>query len=309
MTMHTDFKRIARSGFINFYRNGVVSATAVLMMTVTLLVIGVIVFTNAVLGYARAQVENKVDINIYFYPTVTESQVTDVKKTLEQLPEVRDIVYTSREDALLNFKERHANDYLTLQALEEIGTNPFGASLGVHARSAEDYEHIAEIVSGDAALVPGSENVIQKINYYQNKEIIGRLSSIIQSVNRVGGALTIFFIVISILITFNTIRLAIYMAREEISVMRLVGAENKYISGPFLTEGILSGAIAALVSTILFYPITLWISRATEVFFGGFRLVEYYGDNFIQLLVLLLAIGMLLGVISSFLAVRKYLKK
>ncbi len=309
MTLQTDFKRITRSGFLNFYRNAVVSVTSVLMMTVTLLVIGVIIFVNAILGYTRAGLEQKVDVNIYFYPGASESQIIEVQKNLEQLPEVAEVTYISRADALADFKRRHANDYLTLQALDELGTNPLGASLAIRANDSADYEHIADVITGETSLVQGSQNIIEKINYYQNRDIINRLNQIMTSVNSIGIALTLFFVIISILITYNTIRLAIYMAREEITVMRLVGAENKYIQGPFIIEGMLYGVVAAAISIILFFPITLWFTNHTEVFLGGFRLVAYYGDNIVQIFFILLALGVLLGILSAALATRQYLKK
>lgn len=309
MTMQTDFKRITRSGFLNFYRNAVVSVTSVLMMTVTLLVIGVIIFVNAILGYTRAGLEQKVDVNIYFYPGANESQIVEVQKNLEQLPEIAEVTYISREQALQDFRRRHENDYLTLQALDELGTNPLGASLAIRANSTADYEHIADVITGETALVQGSQNIIEKINYYQNRDIINRLNQIMTSVNSIGIALTLFFVIISILITYNTIRLAIYMAREEITVMRLVGAENKYIQGPFIIEGILYGVCAAVIAVVLFFPITLWFTNHTEVFLGGFKLLEYFGDNIVQILFILLAIGVLLGILSAALATRRYLKK
>lgn len=308
MTLSTDFKRIARGGVIHFYRNAVVSVTSVLMMMVTLLMIGAIVFANAMLGFAKTQLEQKVDVNIYFYPQAPESQILEVQQQLQQLPDVAAVTYVSRDQALEEFKTRHQNDYLTLQALDELGTNPLGASLAVRAVEAGRYEHIAELLQGDTVLAQGAQNIIEKINYYQNKEIIERLAAITGSVNSIGLAITLFFIAISILITYHTIRLAIYLAREEISVMRLVGAENKYIQGPFMIEGIISGAVAAVVATILFWPLTYWFTAKSEAFFGGFRLVSYYGHNLPALFLILLVVGVLLGIISSSLAIRKYLR-
>ena len=129
------------------------------------------------------------------------------------------------------------------------------------------------------------------------------------SVQRLGFAITIFFIIISVLITFNTIRLAIYMARDEIANMRMVGAENKYIQGPFMVEGIVYGVLSSVITLILFYPVTLWLTHNTQAFFGGMSLLKYYADNFLQLLAILLVSGILLGMLSAWLAIRKYLRK
>lgn len=279
------------------------------MMTVTLTVIGVTIFLNAVLGFSLAQIENKVDVNVYFYPNVSEANIDDVKTMIQQLPEVASVEYVSQEQALIDFKNRHSSDALTLQALEELGTNPLGAVLNIRAKEAGQYESIAKTLDDNSSLSRGSNAIIEKVNYAQNKEIIGRLTNIMNSVQRLGVAITLFFVIISIIITLNTIRLTIYLARDEIANMRLVGAENKYIQGPFMIEGVIYGAIAAIITLILFYPITLWLTSNTQSFFGGMSILQYYGDNFIQLFVILLTSGVVLGMVSAWFAIRKYLKK
>lgn len=310
MNITSDLKRIIRSGLINFYRNTFVSFASVLTMTITLLVIGSTVFLNAILSFTIANIERKVDINVYFYPNAPETQVLEIKDSLEQLPQVASVQYVSRDDALTAFRERHKNDDLTLQALDELGTNPLGATLNVQAKNSEQYESIAQFLSPDDTLEGSSRtSLIEKVNFYQNQEIINRLNQLSTTVKKIGLILTIIFTGISLVVTLNTIRMAIYSAREEIGVMRLVGAENKYIQGPFIIEGIISGLFAAVITIIILFPITLWISKYTIDFFGGLSLVKYYGDNFIQIFCILLLVGIVLGSLSSIFAIRKYLKK
>lgn len=309
MTFQTDAKRIIRWGLINFHRNTVVSIASVLMMTVTLTVIGAMILLNAVLGFSLAQIENKVDVNVYFYPNVSETKINDVKTTLEQLPEVAAVEYVSQDQALAAFKARHSSDYLTLQALEELGTNPLGATLNVRAKESGQYESIAKTLEDNTSLASGNNSIIEKVNYSQNKEIIARLTNIMRSTRTLGLAVTGFFIVISLFITFNTVRLTIYMARDEIANMRLVGAENKYVQGPFMIEGIVHGLVASVITLILFYPITLWLTNNTQAFFGGMSLLQYYADNFIQFFGILIVCGVLLGMISAWFAIRKYLRR
>lgn len=309
MSLQTDSKRIVRWGLINFYRNTVVSVASILMMTVTLTVIGITIFLNAVLGFSLAQMQSKVDVNVYFYPKTSERQIMNVKDMLANLPEVASVEYITEDQALADFRLRHANDYLTLQALDELGTNPLGATLNIRAQEAGQYESIAKTLDNNSSLTSGSNAIIEKVNYAQNKEIIGRLTTIMNSVQVLGVAITVFFIFISFLITFNTIRLAIYMARDEITNMRMVGAENKYIQGPFIIEGVVYGLVSATITLILFYPLTLWLTKTTQSFFGGLSLLEYYGDNFIQFFAILIVSGVLIGIVSAWFAIRKYLKK
>ncbi|MFZ2523469.1 MAG: permease-like cell division protein FtsX [Minisyncoccia bacterium] len=302
--MWIKIKRVIRSGFYGFWRNSFVSLSAVLVMVVTLFVIGSIIFSGAILRSTLDQIREKVDINVYFVTSAKEDDILAVKKNIERLPEVLTVGYISREEALINFKRRHENDEFTLQALDELGENPLGATLNVKAKDPSQYSSIAEFLNSKSVSVGG---IVDKVNYYQNKDAIDRLTKIINSADRLGFILTIFLICISILITFNTIRLVIYMAKDEIAVMRLVGASTGYIRAPFFVAGALYGFAAAIITLILFYPVTLWLGKTTSNFFVGLNIFHYYASNFGQIFLLIVASGVVIGSISSFLAVRKYL--
>ena len=302
-------KRVIRSGFFNFWRNGFVSLSSILVMVVTLFVIGSTVFSGAILRSTLEQIKDKVDINVYFVRTASEEDILALKKNLEQLSEVLPPVgYVSREQALEDFKKRHENDQFTLQALDELDDNPLGATLNIKAKDPSQYEGIASFLQGKSVLSVEGTSIIDKVNYYQNKEAIDRLTSIIRSADRLGFILTMFLIAISILITFNTLRLVIYMSRDEIQVMRLVGASTGYIRGPFFVAGAIYGFVSAIITLILFYPITLWLGNTTETFFVGLNVFRYYTANFGQIFLIIVLSGIAIGSVSSYLAVRKYLK-
>lgn len=303
-----DVKRVIRSGYRNFMRSGFTSLTSVLMMTVTLVVITGILFLQATLQTSLANVRDKVDVTVYFLPDTAESNVLSVQTELNKLPEVADIKYISQDQALIDFKERHANDYLTLQAIDLVGDNPLGASLNIKAKDPSQYEAISKYFEENNALSKEAMTVIDKIDYHQNKIVIDRLSAILSGAHRLGFAITLIFVIVSLAITFNTIKLIIYMSREEISVMRLVGAANKYIRGPFIVSGVLVGIFSTIITIILFWPISIWLgSQMTE--FLGINLLSYYASNFFQLFFILLTIGVILGTISSVLAIHKYLRR
>jgi len=307
--MWIKIKRVIRSGFFSFWRNGFVSLSSILVMMVTLFVIGSTIFSGVILRTTLLQIKDKVDINVYFVTTADEQDVIAMKDSIEKLPEVAPpITYVSREDALAEFRKRHENDEITLQALEELGENPFGATLNIKAKEPSQYESIAKFLESNSALSSGGDVIIDKVNYYQNKDAIDRLTKVINSANRLGFILTIFLIVISVLITFNTIRLVIYMSKDEISVMRLVGASAGYIRGPFFVAGALYGFISAIITLILFYPITIWLGSTTANFFVGLNIFHYYTSNFGQIFLIIVGSGVFIGSVSSFLAVRKYLK-
>ncbi len=306
--MWINIKRIARSGFYGFWRNGFVSLSSILVMVVTLFVIGSIIFSGAILRGTMEQIKSKVDINVYFVKDASEDDILSFKTNLEKLPEVAPpVVYVSADDALANFRTLHQNDQFTLQALDELGNNPLGATLNIKAKDPSQYASIADYLKSKTTLSDGS-NLIDKVNYYQNKDSIDRLTRIIDSADNLGLILTIFLIIVSILITFNTIRLVIYMSRDEISVMKLVGASNGYIRGPFFVAGALYGFISAIITLVLFYPVTLWLGKTTANFFVGLNVFSYYISNFGQIFLIIVFSGIAIGSISSYLAVRKYLK-
>jgi len=304
----TTTKRIIRAGLVNFRRNGTISVAAVLITTITLSVIAGLILLQATLHFSIAQIKNKVDVTIYFVTGAPEDQIMSLKSSLEKLPEVAAVSYTSADQALQAFRDRHQNDYLTLQALDEVGGNPLGAELNIKAKDPSQYESISNFLAGGSDAAQSATSIIDKVNYSQNKMVIDRLSAITSGAEKLGFGITLVLIIVSILIMFNTIRLTIFISREEIGVMRLVGAGNRYIRGPFLIEGILYGLISALVTMALYYPLTLYLGRNLTDFLG-MNMFGYYLANFFQILAILLISGIVLGYISSFIAVKKYLKK
>lgn len=301
-------KRIIRSGWYSFIRSGFTSIASVLIMTITLFVITSLIFVQASLNASLNDIKEKVDVTIYFIPGAEESAIKKVEESLVKLPEIKSISYTSAVEALSNFKDKHSNDYLTLQALDELNENPLGASLNIKANDPSQYESIAKYFENDNALSKGALTIIDKIDYHQNKIIIDRLTSIINGAKSLGFAVSLILIIISIIITFNTIRLIIYMSREEIGVMKLVGAGSKYVQGPFIVSGILVGVCASFLTILIFIPISIWLGNHMTDFIG-INLYQYYKSNFLQLFIIMLGSGVLLGSISSFFAISRYLRK
>lgn len=299
-------KRIIRNGFINFWRNGWVSLATVLVMIITLFTIGSLIFSRAILGSVISQIKDKVDISIYFKTSAEEEDILALKKNLEMKPEVKEIEYISSQEALAQFKERHEENALIMQSIEELGSNPLGAVLNIKAEEPSQYDGVAKFLEAEQDLPNGS--IIDKINYFQNKKVIDRLTGVLDSAKQLGVIVSVFLIVISILVTFNTISLAIYTSKEEIGVMRLVGASEKFVAGPFIVEGVIYGVISAVITMILFYPFTIWLGPITENFFSGVNLFDYYVSNLGQVFLILLLVGSSLGAVSSFIASRRYLK-
>jgi cell division transport system permease protein len=301
-------KRMLVSGGKSFLRGGAVSAATVVIMTVTLSIIGSLIFLSALLTFTLNTIKEKVDVSVYFVTSASEAEILAVKSQLEKLPQVADVSYTSADDALVAFRARHATDQLTLQALDELGGNPLDASLEVRAKDPSEYESIVSFLEASPALSSNGTSIVDRINYSQNKEVIDRLTLAIRATREVGIGVVVLFAIASILIAFATIRLAIYVAKDEIAVMRLVGASNAYIQGPFIVTGVITGVSAALIVLILLWPATWYVGSKTISWFGGFSIASYYADHFLLVFGIILVSGILLGAAASILAIRRYLQ-
>ena len=302
----TKIKRVAKAGFVNFWRNGWVSLTAILVVVITLLTIGSLIFSKAVMESALSHIEDKVDITVYFKNNAEEKDVLAMKDIVAELSEVKSVEYVSADKALADFKERHKDNATLLQSIEELDKNPLGAALNIKAKQISQYGSVAKFLDGKSD--SSGDSIIDKVNYFQNKKIIDRLSNILDSAKKLGLIVSLVLALVSILVTFNTIRLAIYSSRDEIEVMRLVGASNRFASGPFIVEGAMYGFFSALIAMIIFYPIIVWVDPKIASVFSGVSLFRYYIDNFGQIFAILLGIGVLICSVSSLIAVRRYLK-
>jgi cell division transport system permease protein len=306
--MLTSVKRILRAGFVGFWRNAFVSLSAIFVITITLTVVGSMILIQQLLDASLTQIKDKVDINVYMMTNADPEDILVLKNSIERLPDVHEVTYTSREDALTEFRERHKNDELTLEALNEVGDNPLGASLSIRAKETSQYESIASFLEEQRSKESPDAPLIDRISFNdKNREAINKLTNIIETAGKGSSLAMIILICSSVLIAFNTIRLTIYTSREEISIMRLVGASNMFIRGPFVLQGVMYGLLSGLVSLLILYPTVVYLGPATESFFA-LNIFEYFVSNFNYLFGTLVGFGIALGTISSTLAIARYLR-
>jgi len=278
------------------------------MATIAVMFLALMVFeglfiSNALTKAALESLQDKIDISVYFKIDASEDMILTIKKDLELEEEVKNVEYISRDKALEIFQKRHQGEEIIAQALEELKENPLAASLNVKAHNPKDYEVI------DAFLKKESYGeFIDNVTYAKNAMVIGRLNKIIDTVQRLGLFLTALLAVIAVLITFNTIRLAIYSNREEIGIMRLVGASNAFIRGPFVIEGIIYGLISGLLSFAVIMPIIYFLAPYAKTFIPEINLWNYLISNSIKLVGYQTLSGVVLGIFSSSVAIRKYLR-
>ena len=273
--MLLNFQRIIKSGAVSFWRNVWLSTAAVAIMVLNLFVISSFLLGNVVADSLLNSLENKIDISVYFKQDTEEKDILSVRSELMSLGEIKDVNYVSADEALSQFKERHKGNSILLQSLEEVGDNPFEAALSVKTKQASQYEAVSLFLENGKY-----KNLIDGVDFRQNQAMIDKLTYIVGASRKVGGVVSLTFIFIAVLVTFNTIRLAIFSAKEEISVMRLVGASNWFIQGPFMVEGILYGLVASLVTMLIFAPVLSNIAPYLYNFTQSVDIWQYFKDNF-----------------------------
>lgn len=301
--MFTTINRIIKSGLVNFWRNGWLSTATVLIMTIALLLWMGLFLTNVALTAVLGVLTEKVDISVYFGLDAKETDILALKSQLEKSDSIKSVEYVSSQNALEIFKKRHADDNVLLKSIQELDGNPLEASLNILAKDPSKYADIASFLDDGAY-----KSLISKINYTENQTAINRLVNIIKIIRESGLAASLILAFIAFLVAFNTVRLAIYSSREEITIMKLVGASNWYVRGPFIVEGVLHGVVASLFSFMVIVPAISIIGPKLFNFLPEINLMRYLGSNWLALIAFQTLGGIALGVFSSWTAIRKYLE-
>lgn len=301
--MFTSLRRIFRSSWQSFRRNSGSSLATVFIVVVTIFMITFLFLFRGATQFVISSLQEKVDISVYFKEDSPEEDILKAKTEISEISEVKEVEYVSPQEALENFVKRHKDNPLIMESLEEVGENPFLASLNIKAWQANQYEQVAAFLENSSF-----KDLVEKIDYYQRKPVIERLFTITSTVNKAGIGLSIILVIISFLVIFNTIRLAIYNSREEIKIQRLVGASNWFIRGPFLIQGVISGFFATAIAVLLFALICWVFSPKLEIVLTGFNIFTFFLSNFWLLLSIQLLAGIGIGVVSSLIAMRRYLR-
>ena len=296
-------KRIIRFGWKNFCRNSGLSISVLFIMIVTTSLITSLFLLRGMTNFIISDLQKRADISVYFNLDVPEEEILKIKSEIIQFPGVKDVEYISRRKALEEFKKRHEHNPIIMTALEVINVNPLPASLNIRAAGVIEYAVIANFLEA-----PPFVNLIYKIDYLDRKHMIEQIFNITAIINWVIIILSLILCLITILIFLNTIRLSIYAQREEIKIQKLVGASNWFIRGPFIVQGLITGFFSVLISFLLFSFICFFLGPKIEVILPGFDLFYYFTANFFIIILIQLTTGVSLGIISSIIALRRYLK-
>jgi len=305
--MFVILKRIIGIGWKGFWRNGLLSSASILTLTITLVTAVFMYFGFLLSQNVLDRLESKVDINIYFTSDADESKVLEFRNKiydLDWVDKTKTTFYT-KDQALERFKQDDADKKMLEDVLDILKENPVGPVMNIKAKGLENYKKIVAFLESDiiqAKYLP----IIDSTNYNQNEIVIQKImiwTKYLKTIGIVGVAILLF---ISIILVYNTIRLIIYSYKEEIQVMRLIGASNFYARGPFLVEGILYGIISAILSLILVYTILYFtVDFFKEIFVLDLK--EYFKAHLLEISAYVLLGGIAISFISTYLSVSRYL--
>jgi len=297
--------RIIKFAFQDFWRNIWLSLVTISILILALLSVNVLIFMNAMTDEVIQSVQEKIDVSVYFKESASQAEIDNLQTKLSELPEVREVVFVSKDEALEKFKEKHKDNQKIQETLQEIGENPLLNSVIIKANSTEEYDAVIAFLEN-----PEYSNLIQDKNFTDHRLIIDRINSVTNKVEKFGITVSIIFGIIAILIVYNAIRVTIYTHKEEIGVMRLVGATNWFIRTPFLIGSLLYAVLAVGLTVAILYPALGFIQPYFNNLLAdyGFDLVAYFNSHFLLIFGAELLGVIILTVISSGMAIGKYLR-
>jgi len=298
--------RIAKFSLQNFFRNIWLSIVTITIIVLTLFSVTSLIFVNAIMDQAIKLVESKVDVSVYFKPAATGEQILAVQTYLEGQSYVKDVMYVSKSEALAKLREQYNDSPLILESLKELDNNPLGDTLIVNTYETKDYQKVIDVMEA----TPQFAALVDNQSFDDNSYIIAKLEDISKQIFRVGWGITIFFALISLLVIVNTIRIAIYTHRDEIGIMKLVGASNQFVRGPFVMEAFLYAIIGSVITFILAYLVATFSDPYAVGLLGqvDFTLLGYLTNNMLMIFGGELVGIVLISVIATSLALRRYLR-
>ncbi|MDP2930563.1 MAG: permease-like cell division protein FtsX [bacterium] len=302
--MFKSIGKIFKAGWTNFKRNKWLSWMTVFAMVLTISLATSIFIFRGMADFLMESLEKKFDISVYFKEDSLEAEILQARDLLVNLPEVKIVEYVSKDQAMADFVQKHKDDDAISQALNELGDNPFLSSLNVVTGSVSGYDAVNSFLEGEQF-----SDLIEKVDYYERKPVIDKFYAVSAGLQRSGLLAAFLLAVVAFSITFVTIRLAIYGSSGEIGIMRLVGASNWFIRGPFLAQGMICGFFASLVVILIFLLLTFLLSAKVFDLTDGFEMFKYFTSNLLVFFGLQVLTGAGLGAVSSLAAVGKYLEK
>lgn len=298
------FSRVMKLGLTNFWRNRWLSLAATLVMTLTLLIIGIFILMNIVINKTTDSIREKMDISVYFKDSASIDDIVNLQQQIASRSDVKEVKYVSKEEALVNFNAQEKGKQVA--NLISANENPLPRSLEIKAQQAENLNTIADFVSQDQY-----KKMVHSVSYQDNKLVIDRLIGMTTFLKRIGWVFSAIFVLISVLVISNTIKLTIFTRKDEIEIMRYVGANDSFIKVPFIIEGFLYGLIATVIAVIIIKLGVIFLSPMMTKFLGidlSVKMVGFFSSSFLGIVGVELLIGIAIGIGCSLISIRRYVK-
>jgi len=296
--------RIIKFSLQDISRNVWLTIATVTILVLALLSVNTLLTVDVLSRHAIDAVKEKIDISLYLKADASEEQVTSLKTEISQMSKVKQVMYTSKADALRSFRETNADNPEVLAALRELGRNPLSPSLIIVPNNVEEAPQlINEVKQIDS-------DIIESRDFTDNTLILDKINDITKKISEIGLFIICIFLFTSMLVAYNSIKVAIYTHRREIEIMRLVGASNSFIYLPFVLSAVIYAFLSVMLIIILFYPFLGILQPYLEVFFMDYNIniIDYFLNNFIIIFGLQFLVVSIISVLSSWLAIRRYAK-
>lgn len=302
--MFTALFRILKLSLQDIGRNIWLSIVTITILILALFSINSLFTVQMISQNAIEAVKSKVDINLYLENNANEEEIIELKAQLEKMPEVKTVRYVSQQEALVSFREQNEKNPEIIQALRELGKNPLSPSLIILPESTDNTDTLI------ANLKAYQSDIIESRDFNDNKVILEKINSITDSVNQVGMIIILIFILTSLLVVYNSIRVAIYTHRREINIMRLVGASTNFIYMPFIASALIYSLVSVIVIVAVFYPFLSLLQPYLEVFFMGYNvdILSYFTTHFWSIFGIEFLIVAIINILASLIAVKRYAK-
>jgi cell division transport system permease protein len=290
-------------GWLNFRRQSNLSFATCAVLVITVSLLSFLFLSKTILNFLLDEVKQGADVSVYFKDGVKDEEILSLKQEIAGLAGVEGTDFISKEQALADFMEKHREDKELMDSLAELGYNPFPSSLKIKASQTEVYERMVNFLEQERF-----SEMIDKVDFHKRKPVIDKIFRFAKFVNTTGIGLTIVFVLVSFFLAFNTIKLAIYNQKEEIKVMRLVGASNNFIRGPFLVQGSICGLLSFVLSLLIVCSFSYLLTPRISVIFPEFRIFDFFKQNLWLVLFIQLSSSLVLAIFPSLIAMRKYLE-
>jgi cell division transport system permease protein len=283
-------------------RNIWLSLVTVIILILALFTVNMLLVVKVIGDTAIGAIKEKIDINVFINPAADEKDIEILKSKISELPNVKEVSYISKAEALNNFKQKHEDNPEILQSLSELGQNPLTPTIVIKPQNLDEFDGLINRLNAIES------DIIESRNFTNHETMLAKINNITDKVNDAGMFLSIIFVFISTLVVYNSVKVAIYTHKPEIMIMKLVGASNAFIQMPYLLSSFIYSCIGMAFIMVTFYPFLSLLQPYLEAFFVGYNvnLIDYFYGNIFATFGVQLLVAVVVNGLTSLLAVRKY---